>query len=212
MKITKFGHCCFTIEESGVKLLTDPGSFTTEQNDATGIDTILITHEHADHYHLDSVKALLKNNPGAVIVTNQAVGALLQKEGIAHTQVGEGESIDIKGISIQGFGHEHAKIYETYGQVENTGYLIQKKLYFPGDALHNPGQAVEVLALPVYGPWMKISEAIDYAKAMKPKMVFNMHDTPVKEGMNFGVRIASHFLPLAGIEFVAMADGETKEF
>lgn len=55
MKITKLGHCCLVIEEAGQKILTDPGTFTTSQNDMTDINILLITHEHADHYHLDSV-------------------------------------------------------------------------------------------------------------------------------------------------------------
>ena len=74
MHITKLGHCCLVLEENGVKILTDPGSFTTEPVKAvTGINIILITHEHTDHYHIESIEAVLKNNPGAVVVSNGAV-------------------------------------------------------------------------------------------------------------------------------------------
>ncbi|MBI2052837.1 MAG: MBL fold metallo-hydrolase, partial [Candidatus Ryanbacteria bacterium] len=29
MKITKFGHCCLLIKENGVRILTDPGTYST---------------------------------------------------------------------------------------------------------------------------------------------------------------------------------------
>ena len=39
-----------------------------------------------------------------------------------------------------------------------------------------PGKPVEVLALPVAGPWLKISETIEYAKQVNPKICFPVHD------------------------------------
>ena len=82
MKSTKFGHCCLLVEENGVRILTDPGSYSTQQTQVKNIDFVLITHEHEDHLHVDSLKALLENNPQAKIITNKSVGALLEKEGI----------------------------------------------------------------------------------------------------------------------------------
>jgi len=82
MKITKLGHCCLIIEENGVKILTDPGTYTTEQNNVKDVDIVLITHEHQDHFHLESVKTILANNPKAKIITNNAVGGLLKEAGI----------------------------------------------------------------------------------------------------------------------------------
>ena len=49
MKITKFGHSCLLVEENGVRILFDPGSYSTAQNDVKNIDVVLITHEHSDH-------------------------------------------------------------------------------------------------------------------------------------------------------------------
>ena len=39
---------------------------------------------------------------------------------------------------------------------------------------------MEILALPVAGPWLKISDAINYAKEIKPKICFPVHDGMLK--------------------------------
>src|SRR3989338_8678379 len=92
MKITKYGHCCLLIEESGVRILTDPGAFSIEsgQKDVKNVDIVLITHEHQDHLHIDSVKALLTNNPGVKIFTNESVGKLLAKESLPYELLAHG--------------------------------------------------------------------------------------------------------------------------
>lgn len=176
MKVTKLGHCCMVIETRGVKILTDPGMFSTAQNELTGIELLLITHEHADHYHIDSVKAILKNNPNIKIITNKAVGKLLSAEGIKFELVGDGQSYTHKDVVVSGHGTKHAVIYKDFGQVENTGFFVDGKLFFPGDAFYNPKVQVEILALPVSGPWAKISEVITYALDVKPKIAFPVHD------------------------------------
>lgn len=79
MKITKLGHCCLIVGTDNLRILTDPGNYSTGQNDAKNIDVILITHEHADHLHLESLIKVLENNPNANIITNQGVGVLLDK-------------------------------------------------------------------------------------------------------------------------------------
>jgi len=213
MNITKLGHCCIVIEEGGVKLLTDPGSFTTSQNEVTGLDAVIFTHEHEDHLHIESLKAVLANNPTALVIGNSAVAKLVQ-ESIANTSVtvvGDGQSTDMKGVSIEGFGKEHAEIYGTVGLVENTGFLIANKFYFPGDNFHVPGKQVDVLALPVAGPWMKISMAIDFAKKVAPRVAFGVHDGMIKPEFNFGAKMAGRLLG-QGIEYVHLADGESREF
>jgi L-ascorbate metabolism protein UlaG (beta-lactamase superfamily) len=212
MKITKIGHCCLVLENAGVKLMTDPGTFTIEaQQKIAGLDAIVITHEHQDHFHSESVKKLLTNNPNAVVVTNAAVGKLLEAIGVAHIQVGDGGSAEIKGIKIEGFGKDHATIYQTMGLVENTGYMIAEKFYFPGDNFHAPGKAVDVLALPVAGPWMKMSEAIDFAKKIKARTAFGVHDGMIQPFFRGFIGNALKMF-VSETEFVSLADGESREF
>ena len=157
------------IEHKNVRILTDPGSYSTTQNEAKDVDIVLITHEHGDHFHLESLKIVLVNNPDAQIVTNSAVGKLLDAEHIAHSIVGDAQSITLKEILIEGFGTKHAEVYKQFGDVENTGYFVDNIFFYPGDALHDPKRPIDILALPVAGPWMRIREAIEYALALKPR-------------------------------------------
>ena len=212
MKITKFGHCCLLLDIDGVKILTDPGSFTTEQNSITGVDVVLITHSHQDHYHAESIPQIKKNNPNAVFVTNGEVGELLKKEGTSYTKVGDGESAEIKNVKIEGFGRDHALVYPpNMGLVENTAYMVAEKFYFPGDNFHQPGKPIDVLALPVAGPWMKMADAIDFAKAVKARTAFGVHDGMIVPSFRGFVGMAlKMFVP--DTEYIALQDGETKEF
>ncbi|HVY72871.1 MAG TPA: MBL fold metallo-hydrolase [Candidatus Paceibacterota bacterium] len=211
MKITKFGHCCLLLEVSGTKIVTDPGSFTTEQNNIEGINVILITHEHQDHFHVESVKEMLAKNPNATVVTNGAVGALLEKEGIKSTRVSDGEHAEVAGVKIEGFGKDHAPIYGEMGLVENTAYMVADKFYFPGDNFHVCGKPVDVLALPVAGPWMKMSHAIDFAKEVKARTAFGVHDGMIMPFFRgFVGNALKMFVP--DTEYVSIADGESREF
>ena len=210
MKITKLGHCCLLIETKRKRILTDPGSYTVEAHSKLeNIDYILFTHEHGDHYHLESLKVLLEKNPQVIVYSNNSVSELLTKEGVANTQINNGDKVLLGEISVIGIGEKHAQLHSSIPLSSNIGYFIDEKLWYPGDAFTNPERPVEVLALPVSGPWMKISEAIDYALLLKPKKAFPVHD-----GTRFG---SAHILPEKvltpnNIEFVVMVEGDTKEF
>jgi L-ascorbate metabolism protein UlaG (beta-lactamase superfamily) len=214
MTITKYGHSCLLIETNGTRILTDVGSWN-ETPDATGVNAIVITHEHGDHFDLDKIKAVLANNPDAAVVTHAAVAKLLEEEGIQTVMIEPGQRIEINGVGIESYGTEHAIIYGSASPCRNTGFLIADMLFIPGDALHDlPPKPVSVLALPTGGPWMKIAEAIDYAKAVNPKVVFPIHDALYTEEVRNGMvprMIGAHLEP-AGIGFEHLADGETREF
>jgi len=190
--------------------MTDPGSFSTSQKNETGIDLILYTHEHQDHYHLDTLKEVLKNNPQAKIITNTAVGKLLIEAGIEFNKVEGGETFDFSGINIKSFGNLHAEIYNTYGRVQNTGYMINN-LCFPGDAFENPQSEVDILALPITGPWMRIKDAIDYAKMLKARVVFPVHDAHIHDWADFIYRVPENILKEDNILFKKLELGKEEE-
>ncbi|MDB5224416.1 MAG: putative Zn-dependent hydrolase [Candidatus Adlerbacteria bacterium] len=201
------------LDIDGTMLLTDPGTFSNGQNDIKNISGVLITHEHGDHFHIDSVKTILENNPEAIVVTNTSVGKLLAAEGIAFVEIGDGKATTINGVSIERHGTEHAPIYKDFGLVENTGFLINNKLFFPGDALYNPGKPVDILALPVAGPWLKLGEALDYVAAVKPRIAFPVHDAVLKPAVSQSFnRMAQKIIEDLGVQFVSLGEGEGAEF
>jgi len=206
MKIKKIGHCCLVISYNGVRIMTDPGAFSTEQTEEKNIDIILISHEHQDHFHLESLKVVLKNNPKVRVLTNSGVGALLRSAGIVFQVLEHGSSGIFSGVPIEGHGEKHALIYPGWKEVINTGYMIGGQFFYPGDAFYNPQKPVEILALPIAGPWMKIAEAIDYAKLLKPKACFSVHDGILnpKFGPVLTNRLCQTLLSPAGIEWRAV--------
>lgn len=211
MKITKLGHCCLIIDIRGVRFLTDPGSYTTAQDTVTGIDFVVISHEHTDHIHVESVKKILVNNPKAQVITNASVGKILEKESISYIKISHGEVLEAKGVSIAGHGLKHAPIYRDYEQVENTGYMFDNTLFYPGDAFYKPDVPVDILAFPVAGPWCTIADALDYAIAVKPRIAFGVHDGNLVRQTGITKRLPELFLPKYDIKFMVLELGKETE-
>ncbi len=211
MKITKFGHCCLLIEQKGLRMITDPGIYSTIQNEIKDLDLVLFTHEHADHFHLESLKKILENNSNIKIIANKSVAEILEKENISFNLIKDGDKIEERGVLIEGFGERHAVMHSSIPASLNTGFFIDNIFFYPGDSFTDPNKQVEILALPVAGPWMKLSEAIDYAIEINPKVCFPVHDGILKSP---GV---SNSLPLKilsdrGINFCVPEIGEEMVF
>ena len=212
MRITKFGHCCLLIQEKDLCILTDPGDYN-DTPDVSGIDLILLTHEHKDHLYIPSLQKILEKNSGVRIITHQSVGAILDAEKIPHTLLGDKKEIIFKDVAISSFGTTHACIHHDLPKVQNTGFMIAHKLFYPGDSLDVPGEAVEILALPVAGPWLTLEDVIEYAKAVHPKVVFPVHDGMLRQDRLGSTRaIPPLILAKIGIEYVDMTDGAVKDF
>jgi L-ascorbate metabolism protein UlaG (beta-lactamase superfamily) len=207
MKITKLGHCCLLIEIKGVRFLTDPGNYTTLQNEVKNIDTVIISHEHTDHLHIESIKAILKNNPKAIIISNSSVGKILEKENIPYIKLSDGEEYKINDISISGHGQKHAPIYEGYEQTENTGYLFSspesdKNLFYPGDAFTKIDEKIDILAFPIAAPWLNIQQAMNYVLETKPRVAIPVHDGGLTKNTGIVKRLPELYFPPAGIKYV----------
>lgn len=213
MKITKFGHCCLLIEIGDLRILTDPGDYNVTP-EVSNIDVILITHEHADHCHVEALQDLLVKNPEAEIISHSSVAKILSEANIACTLIEDGETLTRKNIPLESAGSKHACIHADLPLVQNTGFFINESLFYPGDSFHNPNKTIAILALPVAGPWMKIEEAIEYAKAIHPKVVFPVHDGMLRQEHQLGPtrRIPTTLLEPLGIKFVDMTEGTVENF
>jgi len=209
MRITKFGHACVRIEHDGKVLVLDPGVFT-DVAAVDGADAVLITHEHFDHYVPDHLRAT-----DAAIWTIEAVAAKIREDApdLAEriTVVAPGESFD-PGIPARAVGELHAVIHPEFPRIHNSGYLIDAggtRIYHPGDSLTEPGEAVDILLVPSSAPWLKASEAVEFARAVKAPRNLAIHDRIYTDAAH-GI-LENHmnaFLPKEGMEYLRRADGE----
>src|SRR3989338_6362300 len=144
-------------------------------------------------------------DPGAKVYTNKGVGKLLDREGIKYNLLEHKQSALVDNVLIEGFGEKHAEIYPGLPIVANTGYFIANKLFYPGDFLYNPKKPVKILALPVAGPWLKLSEAVNYAKEIRPEVCFPVHDGMLQPGRVGSVHtVPEDVLKPLGIKFVVL--------
>ncbi len=213
MKITKIGHCCLLVEVDRKRILTDPGSFTADDHVLENIDLVLITHEHGDHLHVESLQGLAEKNPGLQVVTNSGVGALLDEAEIPYTKLEGTDTAEIAGLAFEAFDAPHAEVFEDMADCHNTGYFITERFFYPGDAYAKPTRAVEVLALPVAGPWCKLGDVVRYVHELAPEKAFPVHDGLLNEaGTAIHHRILTNALADFQTDFVDLTDGESAEF
>jgi L-ascorbate metabolism protein UlaG (beta-lactamase superfamily) len=67
-----------------------------------------------------------------------------------------------------------------YGPVPgctNNAYLVDDGAFFhPGDSFTLPPGDVDVLAVAIDGPWLKLAEAVDYVRAVSPRVAVPIHE------------------------------------
>ena len=193
--------------------MTDPGSYTiAEQGKKKNIDFILITHEHPDHFHVESLKVIMDANPNVLVITNSAVGKLMNEAGLKHEILEGKSSKDFSGIFLEAHDCKHEEIFEEIGQVQNTGYFIGTRLFYPGDSFFNPGKPVEILALPVGGPWVRVRDFMRYVLEVKPKICFPVHDGMLQNSFGTAHRVPNMVLPKFDIIFKDFEGNNTEEF
>ncbi len=206
MKIMKFLHSCILIEENGKRLLIDPGNLCfvekrLKPEDIGGVDAILITHKHADHYFPEALKKLNSIKP-IKVYTNSEIGELLKKEDLQYEALKGGDKKDIAGFDVEVFDPKHGQI--PYPPPMNLAFLINKRFLHAGDSFEEkPFGNVDILCLPVFVPWARLVDMLEFAKKVKPKKVIPTHDAPLKDfQLEATYRIFKEKLAELGIEFV----------
>lgn len=210
MKITKYGHSCLLVEESGVRLLVDPGSLSTGFEAETGISAVLYTHQHGDHFDPKQLALLKANNPDIRIIADRGTAGLVEAAGYPFEASHDGAVFDIGGVSVEGIGSDHAVIHPSIPGIANTGYLIAGRLFHPGDALTVPERKIEILALPVVAPWSKVQETADYLAQVRPKLAFPIHDA-VTSMPEMYLNMVGLIVKGSGIDLRPLAPGESLE-
>jgi len=175
MRMTKLGHSCVRLEQDGRTIVLDPGIWSGADA-MSGASAILITHEHADHIDAAVVRAALERDAGLELWTNAAVARQFGDLGDRVHAVGHGDAFSAAGFDVRVYGHDHAPIHPDLPVVPNIGFAVQGQLFHPGDAFTIPDEPVQALLLPISAPWLKASETFDYARAVRPRVSYAIHD------------------------------------
>lgn len=202
---TLLGHAGIILDDETTRLVFDPGCFSL-LDDIDLADGIFITHSHADH--MDVPYLTRKDIP--VWAPADAI-AQLRTAGVSDARlhvVNDGDRIAIGDLSISCTVRPHETIYPGLDVPSNASYLVDERVLVPGDSLggiDEPDQ-VELLFLPLAGPWLKLSQAIDYAKLFPAATVVPIHDAILTQP---GIAVCDHWLrTVIGERFSRRRPGE----
>lgn len=110
------------------------------------VDLVLVTHNHLDHFHPESIALHLQNNPKATLVSPEQIVAEIAKTPAGFDAVksrikevtpawDQKTEIDVGGIKVTVLGLRHVNL--RHRQVQNLGYIVQiagRKILHVGDA------------------------------------------------------------------------------
>jgi L-ascorbate metabolism protein UlaG (beta-lactamase superfamily) len=196
-RLTKYTHSCVRIERNGAVLVVDPGIWS-EPSALDGADAVLITHEHSDHIDVPRLAGL------GVPVYGPADARIT---GLDLIRVQPGKPFTAASFAVTAVGARHAAVFEDEPDCANQGYIIEDRIYHPGDALFVPDQPVETLLVPLQASWLKTAEAISFLRAVRPKRAFGIHDAQINSR---GLHGANNWLTKQGghgYQYLAPSEG-----
>jgi len=210
MRLTHFGHATVLVETDEGTALFDPGAYSVGFESVTGVGLILVTHAHPDHVDVARLAALRDANPDAILIANAEAAAAAGDARPGDRVVADGDAFEAAGFLVEPTGAQHAEIHPALPPAANTGFILDGRVWHPGDAFDAVPRHVDVLLLPVGGPWMRVADAIDFARAVAPRVIVPIHQAGLAEvhrQLHYG--LLRNLVP--GSELVVLAEGVPQE-
>ncbi len=173
----------FVVKTSQNVIVIDPSNLLSDDLDALEkVDAILITHDHGDHFNIDST-IMIQKKTGAYVIANPPAFSSLQEQ-ISDDKLIEmmqDMTVSLDGISVKAFAGEHPSEKPLLYVIEVDGFRI-----FHGsdsgfvEDLKNIESRVHVSFVPAGDPSPTASPkvAFEMTKATNPYVVIPMHGTP----------------------------------
>jgi L-ascorbate metabolism protein UlaG (beta-lactamase superfamily) len=172
MKVTRYFQSCLLVEDNGVRVLIDPSGQEKERlGDFGKLDAVFYTHEHSDHFDADMARDFVEQGM-APVYANASTAKLIEA---SKTVIGDGQEYDVKGLKIKAVELPHCLMVDGSKSVQNTGYLINTRLFHPGDGKELAGLKVDTLAVPINGPDISLKDAYAFCMQVAAKQVIPIH-------------------------------------
>jgi L-ascorbate metabolism protein UlaG (beta-lactamase superfamily) len=197
--VTWVGHATALLELDGVRLLTDPvlrdrmGPLTRIAAPASpaaseGIDAVLLSHLHADHADLPSLRRVGASTP---IVAPRGAARWLGRHGLRDVhELSPGGQTHIGAVRVTATPARHGGSRWPLGaEVEPLGFVARgsRSCYFAGDtdlfaAMSELAGQIDLALLPVWGWGPKLGpghldpqRAAEAARLIAPKVAVPIH-------------------------------------
>lgn len=212
MRVTRLGHAALLVETDGARLLVDPGNFSDTWHGLSDLTAVLITHQHHDHVDAPNLAGVVRNNPDTRVLAEEGVMPMLADQGIDASPARPGDRLDFGSGPVEVVGGRHEVIHDKLPRVGNVGYVFSEggtRLYHPGDSYEYPLERIDVLALPITGPWARVATTADFLAAVRPVRAFPIHDAIISpEGFELYMRMAGE-LGGEGVDLQPVSSGES---
>lgn len=171
MKLTKYQHSFFILEEGNKKLIVDPGIFSTLSDNLENSVAIVITHSHPDHFSPENIERIRSVNPDIKIFTPNDISDL-----VYGTIQPSDTTVTIGPFSIDFYNQSHEFIRKNLALPQNLCLSINNILTYPGDSYSLPKEPTKFLLAPIAAPWARMKETEEFIISSKAEIVIPTHD------------------------------------
>lgn len=186
MRLTSFGHSCLLVEVADLRVLLDPGTFSSGFEQLRDLDAVLVTHQHPDHCDPDRFAPLVEANPGARVLLETQTADQLRDGGLRRDvetlTSGTDVTLESRGsaLTVSPVGQRHAIIHADIPRIDNTGVVLradgEPSFFHPGDALDAEPSDVDLLGVPLNAPWCAMKETIEFVRRIGAPRFVPIHD------------------------------------